>query len=226
MSPCGTDGSLVASARERARRQRRGRGDARGHARRSRTRVRGRAVRGRRRGASSRSTSTGARQVPNYAFFVPAGARLRFGATDSRRARVPRGRRRDRGAAVLGSRATHLVSGIGGLDGRALAAGDVLPLGGSGARRPRAELRRSGCQGGGGPIRVRVLPGPQADRFADRRARGAPIVAVHHCATNPTAWDSGSTGPRLTHTAGARHHLGCDAARRAAGAGIRPARFC
>ena len=38
---------------------------------------------------------------------------------------------------VLGSRATHLVSRMGGLDGRALLAGDVLPVAGGSARRGR-----------------------------------------------------------------------------------------
>ena len=47
----------------------------------------------------------------------------------------------------LGSRATFLLGGFGGLDGRALAAGDVLPLGRAenlrGAGRRRAAAARS-----------------------------------------------------------------------------------
>ncbi|MFB2551477.1 5-oxoprolinase subunit C family protein [Ensifer soli] len=62
---------------------------------------------------------------------------------------------------VLGARATHLRTAVGGLDGRVLAGGDVLPLGEGApgpARRLTAIWRRSG-----GP--VRVIPGPQADHF-------------------------------------------------------------
>lgn len=73
---------------------------------------------------------------------------------------------------VLGSRSTHLGSALGGHEGRALAAGDVLNIGSdsSGQSRPRAgsmaprdivpacddDLRR-----------VRVLPGPQNENFDD-----------------------------------------------------------
>lgn len=69
---------------------------------------------------------------------------------------------------VLGSRATHLRSGLGGNDGRALRTGDVLPLG---PDTPEAPCLRSGTSlhganitGGGGPIRV--ILGPQQDYFA------------------------------------------------------------
>lgn len=62
---------------------------------------------------------------------------------------------------VLGSRATHLRTGIGGLDGRTLRAGDVLPLGASAEaaclRLPRRFVRDEGP--------IRVVPGPQDDYF-------------------------------------------------------------
>jgi KipI family sensor histidine kinase inhibitor len=65
---------------------------------------------------------------------------------------------------VLGSRATHVISGLGGIDGRALAAGDRLPLGE--IIRGPSQLRRgpfgSADQGG---ARLRVMPGPQDDWF-------------------------------------------------------------
>jgi antagonist of KipI len=93
---------------------------------------------------------------------ITAGARLRFGP---RR----RGARAYLGVAggiqvptVLGSRATHLVSGMGGLDGRALRPGDVLPISptppGDVRRVPRVPLPQ-------GAARVRVVPGPDAERF-------------------------------------------------------------
>ncbi|HEY8498403.1 MAG TPA: biotin-dependent carboxyltransferase family protein [Limnochordales bacterium] len=74
---------------------------------------------------------------------------------------------------VLGSRSTHLRAGIGGLHGRALAAGDRLPVGRPAeppgrlaGRRLPAHLRphrRSGP--------IRVMAGPQADAFSRRGLR-------------------------------------------------------
>jgi antagonist of KipI len=66
--------------------------------------------------------------------------------------------------AVLGSRATHTHCGLGGVDGRALAAGDRLPLGDERAISawrvvtvpPRAVT---------GGAKLRVMPGPQLDDF-------------------------------------------------------------
>ncbi len=68
---------------------------------------------------------------------------------------------------VMGSRATNTGAGFGGLDGRALVAGDVLP-----GTRPQAHLH---CVGRSIPAALRptytsawilrVIPGPQADQF-------------------------------------------------------------
>lgn len=113
-------------------------------------------------------------KATGVAFDVPANGRVRFRErTAGTRAylavaggfSVPM---------VLGSRATHLVSGMGGLDGRPLRAGDVLPMG-----PPRASsVRRSldsrnlvvaGADGADAPPQghalVRVLLGPQDDMF-------------------------------------------------------------
>jgi antagonist of KipI len=81
---------------------------------------------------------------------------------------------------VLGSRATHVASGMGGHDGRALQVGDCLRLGAADGRRwelvseRRANLlsallrtAASACVAPGGTARVRVLPGPQRERFED-----------------------------------------------------------
>ncbi len=65
---------------------------------------------------------------------------------------------------VLGSRATHLVSRMGGHHGRALVAGDRLPIlanAGSGSTRKAVGLALPTS----GRVRVRVVPGPQADWF-------------------------------------------------------------
>jgi biotin-dependent carboxylase-like uncharacterized protein len=65
---------------------------------------------------------------------------------------------------VLGSRATHLVSRTGGLGGRALVAGDVVPMADAPAPRP---LRKS--TGLVLPVKgralLRMMRGPQADWF-------------------------------------------------------------
>ncbi len=69
---------------------------------------------------------------------------------------------------VLGSRATHVPTAMGGFDGRALARGDLLPLGPlrrSGVARGRREADGDERPTTIAPIQVRVLPGPQDDRF-------------------------------------------------------------
>jgi antagonist of KipI len=105
---------------------------------------------------------------------VTRGARLRFGA----RRRGARAYLAVSGGiateAILGSRATHLVSRMGGIEGRAIAAGDRLPLGEFNRSRPSPRFdagagidsavdSTSGIQNGS--ARVRVLPGPQNDWF-------------------------------------------------------------
>jgi biotin-dependent carboxylase-like uncharacterized protein len=65
---------------------------------------------------------------------------------------------------VLGSRATDLLSGFGGLEGRALRSGDILRLGAPG--RMVAGLYVSPTWTPSDPLaRVRFLPGPHADGF-------------------------------------------------------------
>jgi antagonist of KipI len=69
---------------------------------------------------------------------------------------------------ALGSRATYLRGRLGGLEGRALQKGDLLPVGtpspGPAGLRPRhvPVSRRPGYPG---EIEARVVLGPQADRF-------------------------------------------------------------
>ena len=67
---------------------------------------------------------------------------------------------------VLGSRSTHTRSGLGGLDGRGLRAGDRLPVGAArGVIEAPSAIDTTGLDRGSGPFRV-VL-GPQADHFTD-----------------------------------------------------------
>jgi antagonist of KipI len=73
---------------------------------------------------------------------------------------------------ALGSRATHVVSRMGGLDGRALRAGDVLPVGPEKGVRPLLQVKGAVplfpvLPGGG--ARVRVIAGALMDRLAGRR---------------------------------------------------------
>src|SRR5262249_30268041 len=103
----------------------------------------------------------------NAAFLAPAGSHVRF-----------RGRRRGARAYLavaggidtppaLGSRATHLVCHMGGLDGRSLRAGDRIPLGdGTTGRGAAPALESPIVPLPEGEAIVRVLPGPQADYFA------------------------------------------------------------
>jgi KipI family sensor histidine kinase inhibitor len=109
--------------------------------------------------------------TPCTAVRSPPGATLRFG----RRRSGARAYVAVRGGIdvppVLGSQATHVLSAMGGHRGRPLAAGDRLPLAqhlrgapteGTGPARALPEQRLP--QGG---ARLRVLPGPQDDFFAD-----------------------------------------------------------
>jgi antagonist of KipI len=66
---------------------------------------------------------------------------------------------------VLGSRATHLPSRMGGIEGRALVAGDVLPIAHAAGAPPRRV--RGLTLPTGGRARLRVLPGPQDAWFSD-----------------------------------------------------------
>jgi antagonist of KipI len=105
------------------------------------------------------------RPVPLDApFDVPASGRLRFGArtAGARATLAVRGGLDVEGA--YGSRATSLTSGIGPLGGRALRAGDVLPVG---RHRPS---RMAAVPGRGLPLprggaRLRVVEGPHARMF-------------------------------------------------------------
>ena len=67
---------------------------------------------------------------------------------------------------VLGSRATHVTSAMGGVRGRPLAAGDILGV--TPTRRPRSSRQTDLSQGAPrGGAALRVLPGPQDDWFED-----------------------------------------------------------
>lgn len=73
---------------------------------------------------------------------------------------------------VLGSRSTDLESGFGGYQGRALQAGDVIPIGDvPGAALPNTEsMRHPGPPVPQRPLTVRVVEGPRNDEFVSEAA--------------------------------------------------------
>jgi antagonist of KipI len=136
-------------------------------------------------------------------FMVAAESRLRFG----RRRRGARAYLAIRGGVavppVLGSRATHVISAMGGLGGRSLKAGDRLPLGVADVARPTATAPADPVvplpeQ----PARLRVLPGPQADAFA-AEAFDALQSAAYTVGQQSDRMGFRLEGPRLTHARGA-----------------------
>ena len=97
-------------------------------------------------------------------FGVSRGQRLKFG-------RIVQGARAYLAVAggiqtppVLGSRATHLVSQMGGFNGRALQPGDRVPIRSSPEPRPQRKSVGLTLPSKGRAL-LRVMPGPQADWF-------------------------------------------------------------
>ena len=135
--------------------------------------------------------------VPHQApFSWQAGATLRFG---ERRA----GSRAYLAVAggidtppVLGSRATHLLSGMGGLDGRALLAGDTVPVGVScGVATPQPGQSRRWPDLGARPT-LRVLLGPQDGWFA-RQSIDALLHQIFRVSTQSNRMGFRLDGPAL-----------------------------
>lgn len=107
------------------------------------------------------------REYPGWAgFWVPAGSRVSVKKVTGARAYIAVGG----GIAVdpvLGSRSTDLESGFGGYQGRALKAGDTLPIGGSGTASYvwGQSLQHPDPPRLTSPFRVRAVVGPRADEF-------------------------------------------------------------
>ncbi len=102
--------------------------------------------------------------VPGASFAVARGQRVKFG-------RILQGARAYLAVAggvqtapVLGSRATHLVSRMGGFHGRALASGDRLPIRPDVGSRPQRKAIGLTLPSKGRAL-LRVMPGPQSDWF-------------------------------------------------------------
>ena len=152
-------------------------------------------------GADIDVTVDGAVVPPHAAFRVPAGARLRFGA----RRRGARCTLAVRGGfdvpVTLGSRATHLASQMGPFGGRALKAGDVLPVGGlsTDARRATVETAALPLELPDGGATLRVLPAVHRDRFSEEAWRR---LTSERYVVSPQSNRMGYRldGPALTHT--------------------------
>jgi antagonist of KipI len=134
---------------------------------------------------------------------VRPGSRLRLGhRSRGARAYVAIGG----GLAVppaFGSRATHLVSRMGGFEGRALAAGDRIRLGDV-TTAIRAKLDPTGeiFKMPDRPARLRVLPGPQHDRFVEN-ALDTLQSAPYTIAKDSDRMGFRLQGPALRHRSGA-----------------------
>jgi antagonist of KipI len=104
---------------------------------------------------------------------------------------------------VLGSRATHLVSAMGGYEGRALRAGDRVPLGQSAAsatslhalEAPVVALPED-------VVTLRILAGPQDDYFAPDALDGLQS-APYAIGANSDRMGFRLAGPPLAHARGA-----------------------
>jgi antagonist of KipI len=118
-------------------------------------------------GASFALSVDGAPVQTNEPFTIRSGAVLRFGPRTAGARATLAVRGGFHVEASFGSRATSLISRMGPFGGRALRAGDVLPVG--------SEVDRSGASLGSAPLRIelprggarlRVMSGPHSATFA------------------------------------------------------------
>ncbi len=140
----------------------------------------------------------------NAAFRVGAGSRLRFG----RRALGARAYVGIAGGVAVpptfGSRATHLVSAMGGIDGRPIRTGDRLPLGdrapgwNTTSARPRLPI----VPLPDGHADLRVLAGPQQEYFTPD-ALDVLQSAPYTIGRTSDRMGYRLEGPRLAHSRGA-----------------------
>lgn len=142
--------------------------------------------------------TAGGRPVPMHQpFEIRRGERLAFGA----RAVGARATLAVRGgidvAPVLGSRATSLVSAMGPFGGRALAAGDLLPIGYAPAWQPVTHAAAALRLPVGG-AQLRVIVGPHHERFTDE-AREVLASARFTVTTKSNRMGYRLTGPALAH---------------------------
>ena len=101
---------------------------------------------------------------------------------------------------ALGSHATYVRGQLGGLGGRALKRGDVLPLG-AGTPGPRRRVKADRVPSYASEPEVRVVLGPQTDRFTDRGTR-AFLDSAYEMLPQSDRMGARLRGPVIEHTAG------------------------
>ena len=153
-------------------------------------------------GADLGATLDGARRTACIVRQMPARRCAALRRAPLRGACIRRLRRRYHVPPVLGSRATHTYCGLGGLDGRAIAAGDRLPLGDERSVGPWRVIRTAArnVTGGGRRARdsrsaarllsaggVRAATAHALHRHVAVRSHGIPATGGHY---------SASRGPR------------------------------
>lgn len=100
---------------------------------------------------------------------------------------------------VLGSRSTYIRARLGGIDGRALQPGDIIPLAPNAPSGPEQRLTGIDLTP---PAIVHVVLGPQAERFT-ARAHATLSDAVYTVLPASDRMGLRLDGPRLEHTTGA-----------------------
>ncbi|TXL75207.1 biotin-dependent carboxyltransferase [Vineibacter terrae] len=101
----------------------------------------------------------------NRSHLLRRGQRLRVGMVEGARTAYLAVEGGFAVAPFMGSLATYTRAGIGGVEGRKLQDGDMLPLAQAAAREREERKLGAPFDYGSGPIRV--VPGPQADHFSD-----------------------------------------------------------
>lgn len=71
----------------------------------------------------------------------------------------------------LGSRSTYPIGALGGVDGRPIAAGDVIPVGG-GTGKPGRSVPEALRRGPGDPVELRVITGLYWNRLTEAAGKG------------------------------------------------------
>lgn len=161
-------------------------------------RARGGTIRAAVAGAAFDVQVDGAPVVTADAFQVPDGALLQIG---QRRGGARAYLAVSGGVAtspVLGSRSTHLVSAMGGVEGRALVAGDLVPIGRASAL-PARRLLGAPPVTSSSPAVLRVLLGPQ-DAWFTREAVDTLVGAPFTVSATSDRMGFRLHGPRLETT--------------------------
>ena len=137
---------------------------------------------------------------------IPAGTRVQFGARKSGARTYVAVAGGIEGSRILGSHSTHVRSGLGGVEGRALKKWDQLAIATPPPRTARLvghALPTSRRPEYSAALTLRIVPGPQTDRFTERSL--ASLVENAYRITP----ESDRMGYRLTGQA-LRHRMGAD----------------